>query len=159
MRIDKCIEVPVATPLAKRAGPSTQLFTTSKMFAYMFSSRYYVSVYGAGLAFRLIEKAVAGSLRKKSDVTRKVQIEVYASWLVDGVFYEKLMRDLPDEVGTQTLSGIIRNAEKYLHHSGPLGKRTPKNFRDEDRNYRLYVDENGVERLRLSSEYQLRPGI
>lgn len=151
------ITLPVETPLVKRNGQHTTLFSSSKMFAYLFNSRHYVSVYGGALSFYLVNDGAIKELRRKTDKSRPVQIEVYASWLVDGVKYEKLMRELPFKEG-EPLANVIRNAAQYLHRSGPLGKRTPPNFRDEDRNWKLYTDENGVERLRLSYEYQRIPG-
>jgi hypothetical protein len=151
------ILLPVATPIVKPSRHlTTPMFTDSKMFTHIFLSRHYVSVYGEALSYYIVQDNALKEARRKADSRRKVQIEVYSSWLLDGVLTEKLMREFPDPENA-TLTDVLWNAVKYLKRSGPFGKRTPAGMRDEDRNWKLYTDENGVERLRLSLEYQKVP--
>lgn len=153
----KSIVISRGIELVRRRGSHTQLFTSADPFSYMFNSRMYVSVYGAGMAYHIIDKNVRADLRRTADKSHTVQVEVFASWVIGDTKYEKLLRDFPiDRRGP--LAESIRLAAQYLHRSGPVGKRTPPNFRDEDRNWRLYTDKDGVKRLQLSYEYQLTPG-
>lgn len=152
------ILLPVETPIVKPSrGLTTTLFTTDKTFGYLYQSRHYVSVYGSALAYYIVQDGAFFRMRKKADSGHDVQVEVYSSWLIDGVLTEKLMREFQLHENA-TLKDVVWNAVKYLHRSGPFGKRTPPGMRDEDRNWKLYTDENGVKRLRLSLEYQRIPG-
>lgn len=154
----KSIVISRGIELVRRSGRHTQLFTSSDPFSFLFISRMYVSLYGAGLAYHIIDENVCSNLRRATDKSHMVQVEVFASWVIGDTKYEKLLRDFPiDQRGP--LAESIRLAAQYLHRSGPVGKRTPKGFRDEDRNWRLYTDKDGVKRLRLSYEYQLTPRL
>lgn len=158
MVADKSVVVPVTTQLVKRRGVNTELFCPKPLWLSHFDTRTYVSVYGGALTYYLLQDNIFESMRRKADAKFTFQIEVYANWLIDGELTEKLVRELPYTQG-KPLKDLVWDAVFYLRHVGPHNKRTPKNFRDEDRNWRYYIDENGVHRLRLSSEYRLTPGL
>jgi hypothetical protein len=155
---DKTVEVPVQTPLVKRRGVNTEMFCAEPLFISHFNTRTYVSAYGGALTYYLLQDGIFEDLRRAADAKRTFQIEVYANWVIDGEFTDKLVRELP-YTKNKPLKDLVWDAVFYLRHVGPHNKRTPKNFREEDRNWRYYIDENGVHRLRLSSEYRLTPGL